>query len=86
MISDMDELIEKTLSKASKCKPGEVGIIGAPLPDGMVLCIWYHTDGRMNMCDKTEEMTSERYDWTSHGCTNAQEWRDYIHKDFWDNL
>ena len=79
----MEALIEKTLSKAPYCKDGEINLVAAPLGNGMVLAIEYHTEGKTNICDDYQQMTSEHFDWKRAGCKNAEEWRRYLNKNLW---
>lgn len=82
----MDAIIEHALEKSKFVKNGAVGKTCVYLKDGMVLYIEYHTDGKMNICDKCKKMTLEKYEWKMAGCTNRQEYREYLNKSFWDNL
>ena len=82
----MDNIIERALENAPYLKAGESGIIGHDLLNGYVLRIEYHTDGKTNVCDSSEKITSEKWDWERHGCKNNKEWRAYLNRCFWRNL
>lgn len=79
----MDKIIEKALDKAPRVKEGVTGRTGAPLSDGMVLYIEYHTVGKTNVCDYYCEMTSEHFDWKMHDCKDNREWRAYLNRQLW---
>lgn len=83
MTRNYDTLIDKTLAKAPKVKAGQTALTSAPLGNGMVLCIEYHTVGDVNVCDDWQEMTSEHFDWKRAGVSNNKEWRQYLGRLLW---
>lgn len=80
---NMDKFIENALDKAAYLRAGETGITGAPLKEGMVLMIEYHTSGRANICDDCKTVTHEQFDWAVHGCSNNTEWHRYLNRSLW---
>lgn len=83
---DIEILIARALDKAPYVKGGGTGRTGISAGGDRMVYIEYHTSGRVNVCDYSEILTTEHFDWKMHNCKNNREWRQYLNKQFWNNL